>query len=322
MRLFISNSDRSAGRTLATLRVAIVALLACSIAIIAASEIGVRIFIYQVSKNLSRIHQESMAASQIRGGERRHQQMLLVGNSLLLDDVDIMELNQHLRPERSITRFAIDSTTYYDWYFGIRGLLAVGSRPDIIVLCFDARHIILPGLYNERFAYYLMQKQDLLNIKRTLKLTTADTFDLLLANTSIFYALRKDIRLAVLRLILPELPQLRSMTAFSPKPSADPAVYRTIAKERLIAFRDLATSSNIRFHLLLMPPVKSDSAGALREIGHEISVPVHIPLENDGLDISDYDADRYHLNESGRDKFTKALLPLLQEMDGQDEIQQ
>lgn len=321
MRLSIFNSEHSAGSAPALLRTAIMVLLAGSIVLVGAVEVGTRSFIYRISTNLSRIHEESMVAAQVHGGERGHHQALLVGNSLLLHAVDIEELAQGLRPEWTIMRYAIESTTYYDWYYGLRGLLAQGSRPDIIVLCLEARHLIASSLRNEVFAYYLMQKRDLPNIRRALELNAGDTFDLLLANTSIFYALRKDIRQIVLQRLIPELPQLTSRIAFSPTPPADPSVLRIIGKERLVAIRDLATSSNVRFVLLLMPPGKSDSAGALREVGQEISVPVLAPLEKDGLDIGDYQ-DRYHLNESGRDKFTKALRTLLQEMYGQDGIQQ
>ena len=322
MRLSIFNSEHSTGSTPVILRTAIMVLLASSIVLAGAVEVGTRSFIYRISTNLSRIHEESMVAAQVHGGERGHHQALLVGNSLLLQAVDIEELARGLQPEWTIMRYAIEQTTHYDWYYGIRGLLAQGSRPDIIVLCLEARHLIASSLRNEVFAYYLMQKRDLPSISRVLELNAGDTFDLLLANASIFYALRKDIRQIVLQRLIPELPQLTSMIAFSPTPPADPSVLRVIGKERLVAIRDLAASSNVRLALLLMPPSKPDSADALREIGREISMPLLIPLEKEGLGISDYQEDGYHLNQYGRGKFTKSLVALLQEMYGQEGIQQ
>lgn len=310
----ISNSDRGNERRSVTLHVAIIALLTCSIALIAILEIGTRAFIHTVSKNLSRIHHESIAASQMRGATETQQQLLLLGNSLLLEDVNMIELDRNLQPERSAARFAIQSTTYYDWYYGLRGLLAGGAHPDSIVLCFEPRHVVLPGVQQEMFAYYLMQRQDLMNISRTLRLTATETFDLLLANTSMFYALRKDIRQVLLQRLLPDLPQLTSMFAFSPKPPADPSELRAVGKDRLTAIRDLAASAQIQFTLLLMPPFNADAATVLREIGQEISVPVLIPLKNDQLERSDYGADGYHLSESGREKFTNALIPLLRDI--------
>lgn len=314
MRSFISNFDPVDSQAVVILRRATITLLVCAIGLILVSEFGIRGVVYRTSKNLSRIHQEALAAAQIRGVEEGAQQVLLIGNSLLLNDVNVEELERRLSPGQNIKQFAIQATTYYDWYYGVRGLLAEGSHPDLIVVCFEARHLLLSSVRSEIFAYYLMQRQDLLDVSHRLKSTAADTFDLLLANISILYALRKELRQVLLQRLLTELPQLTAMIARSPKPLPDPALLRTIGKDRLITMRDLAVLKQTQLVLLVMPPVYQDSLEVLREIGREIGMPVLVPLDSYGIDDSDYQADGYHLNEQGRDKFTKALLPLLAQM--------
>ena len=311
MRSFISNFDPGVSQTVSILRKATITLLMCVVGIIVVAEFGIRGVVYKISKNLSRIHQEALAAAQIREGESGAQQVLLVGNSLLIHDVNILELGRHLLPGQNIKQFAIQATTYYDWFYGLRGILTRGSHPDLIVVCFEPRHLLLSTVRSEIFAYYLMQRHDWLDVTRRLKLTPADSFDLLLANVSILYALRKELRQVLLQQLLPELPQLTAMIARSPKPPPDPALLRTIGKERLIAIRELGLSANTQLALLLMPPISQGSLEVLKEITTEIRMPLLVPLDSSGVEDSDYQEDGYHLNEQGRDKLTKALLPLL-----------
>ena len=314
MRSSISNSDLGRGLAAAILRRSAITLLVSAIILIAIFEFGTRSIVYRVSKNLSRIHREALSASQISGEGGGRQQVLLVGNSLLLHDVDIGQLERGLLPNQNAKQFAIQATTYYDWYYGVRGLLAEGSRPDLIVVCLEARHILLSSVRSEIFAYYLMQWRDLFDVRRSLKLSPAETFDLLLANISNLYALRKEMRQVLLQRILPDLPQLTTMIARAPKPLPDPVALRTIGKDRMVAFQELVVGSGTLLLLLLMPPIQSDALEAVREVGREIGMPVLTPLALDDITDNDYQADGYHLNQQGREKFTKALLPLLAQL--------
>ena len=60
--------------------------------------------------------------------------VLIVGNSLLLDGVDISALDEKLRPEHRVTRFVVENTSYLDWYYGLRRLFREGARPKVLVL--------------------------------------------------------------------------------------------------------------------------------------------------------------------------------------------
>ena len=116
------------------------------------------------------------------------------------------ELNSGLEPHWQATRFAIEQTTYYDWHFGLRRLLAAGARPDAIVLCVEPRHLIAAGVRNEIFAYFLLQPSDIYTVSRMLRLTPTETSDLVFANASASYALRKEIRKNLLGRLMPSRP--------------------------------------------------------------------------------------------------------------------
>lgn len=232
MRLFTSSFDTAAK---VTLQKATVGLLLITMCMLAGIELGTYHIVYRVSKNLSRIHNEGSAAAQIHGGIQGQQDVLLVGNSLLLHDVDMNKLEHQLAPDQHVQQFAIQATTYYDWYYGLRGLLADGARPDLVVVCLEARHLVLSSVRSEIFAYYLMKRRDFFDVRHSLKSTGTEAFDLLVANTSIFYALRKELRQVLLQRLLPELPQLAEKIAQAPKPQPDPVALRTIGAERLTA---------------------------------------------------------------------------------------
>lgn len=293
------------------LRSAIISLCVCAVAFVALLEISTRASVYRISKNLSRIHQEEVAAAKIRGGEGDAQQVLLLGNSLLLNDVNMDDVKQALSPAQEVNRFSIQATTYYDWYFGIKGLLAKGASPDAVVLCFEPRHLILSGIRNDIFAHYLMSGSDLFDVGRSLRLNWSEIFELFLANQSTFYALRKELRQVLLGRLLPEFPNLTARIARAPKPQPDSRALRTLGKERLVAIQELLLGAKSKLVLLMMPPVEPDSLRVIETVGMEIGLTVLAPLAGNGITDADYQSDGYHLNDQGRDKFTKALLPLL-----------
>ncbi|MBA5868818.1 MAG: hypothetical protein GDA68_02250 [Nitrospira sp. CR2.1] len=311
MPLFTSSSDTSAGRGISTLQKATIGLLAIAICLIVGLELGAYHFVYRVSRNLSRIHNEALGAAQIRGGAEGREEVLLVGNSLLLHDVDVKKLEQRLLPNQHVQQFAIQATTYYDWYYALRGLLADGARPDRVVVCLEARHIVLSSVRNEIFAYYLMKRRDLFDVRRSLHLTGTETFDLLVANVSIFYALRKELRQVLLQYVLPELPQLTAMIALAPKPQPDPVALRTLGAARLTALRSLMMNSQTELDLVLMPPTEPKSSEILRQVSEHVGLRMLVPLSENELTDTDYQPDGYHLNQHGQDKFTEALIPLL-----------
>jgi hypothetical protein len=311
MRSSTSSFDPALNRSAARLRRAAATLMVSVLLFAAALECATRLFIHRLSANLGRISQETVAAEHLRRTEQAPRQLLIVGNSLLLADVDMTALNRGLQPEWQATRFAIEQTTYYDWHFGLRRLLAAGARPDAIVMCLEPRHLIAEGVRNEIFAYFLLQPTDILRVSRALRMSPTDASDLFFANTSAFYALRKEIRKNLLGRLMPNLPSLTAMITRGIVPLPDPAKLSTTGKARLEATRDVALSAESRLVLALTPPLRAVDWSTLRSVGNDIGIPVLAPLLNDNLIPMDFEKDGYHLNEQGRSKFTQTLIPLL-----------
>jgi hypothetical protein len=306
-----SSSDAPLNQSAAQLRRAAATLIVSVVLVAAALECSTRLFVHRMSANLGRISQEASAAEHLRRTEQAPRQLLIVGNSLLLADVDMAALNRGLHPQWQATRFAVEQTAYYDWHFGLRRLLAAGARPDAVVMCLEPRHLISEGIRNEIFAYFLLQPSDIFRVSRTLRMSPTEASDLFFANTSAFYALRKEIRKNILGRLMPSLPSLTAMIARGSVPLPDPAVLSTTGKTRLEATRDVAISAESRLVLALTPPLRPIDWSALRSVGNDIGIPVLAPLLNDDLIPMDFEKDRYHLNERGRSKFTEMLIPLL-----------
>ena len=244
MHSSISNSDRSVNRSHGRPRRATATLLV-SVAIFAlALECGTRLCIHRMSASLARISQEADAAARVRRTEQLPRQLLIVGNSLLMADVDMAALNRGIGPKWQATRFAIEQTTYYDWHFGLRRLFAAGARPDAIVLCMEPRHLVSPGVRTEIFAHFLLQRTDIYRASRTLGLTPTETSDLFFANISAFYALRKEIRKNLLGRLMPSLPNLTAMIIRGGAPPPDPERLSSAAKPRLEATRQVISSDS------------------------------------------------------------------------------
>lgn len=297
-------------------------LLAGAVGLALAVELGTRLFIYDMSNMLGRLKRESTMAAALVPAADRPRPVLVVGNSLLIAAVDVARLDAQLRAEeRSAFRFGIEQTTYFDWYYGLRRLVAGGARPDTIVLCFETRHLLGSGVHGDIFAHFLMRPTDLFSVAHALDLSPTEAADLSMANLSAFWGLRKEIRKNLLGRLLPGLPSLAAMMARgqpAPPPKADDL--RTLGRDRLLALADVVKPAGIKFVLALAPPLRAEDAVLMKRLSEETGVPLVAPLTDDDLVRTDYDVDGYHLGDAGRAKYTDALgdtlSGLLRRMDG------
>ena len=285
----------------------------CLVALVAVAETGTRAFIHDVSNLLRRMRQESRAAAGLAPSPATPHPLLLVGNSLLVAGVDPPVLDSLLRPRHSVTRFAVEQTTYLDWYFGARRLIGGGARPDVIVLTFEQRHLLGRTVRDEIFAHYLMAPGDLLSVAHAVDLSPTATSELFFANVSDFWGLRKEIRKNLLGRLIPSLPALTGlMTRGSPAPPVDTMSLLTQGAERLRALRAYGDRHGVRFVLALTPPLSARDADFMRRLGDANGISVLGPLDDTKLMPGDYDRDGYHLSEQGRVRYTAALASAIQ----------
>ncbi len=128
MPLSISNSEpaKSGG---ARLPWQVWALLVCSVALCASAEVVARYGLKRVSAIHRRILGEAHEAAELRQSMSPSQKnILFVGNSLLLEGVDMQQLRAGLKPRYQAQRFVVESTQYLDWYYALQGLFRGGMR--------------------------------------------------------------------------------------------------------------------------------------------------------------------------------------------------
>src|SRR5438046_112210 len=115
MPSFTSNSESIAARRgIKILLLSVCAVLLCL-------ELGARYLVPMINWNMRRFHKECGDAVTI--GVKPglpSPDILLLGNSLTLADINVDLLAGALGQEHGVARWAIDDTNFLDWYYGLQ----------------------------------------------------------------------------------------------------------------------------------------------------------------------------------------------------------
>ena len=87
--------------------------------------------------------------------------MALLGNSLMLEGIDLSMLSKRLEPTCAPVPYFVLGTNYYDWYFGLKRLFAEGMRPRYVLVGLSPNQLATSDLRGEMSARYLIQQSDL-----------------------------------------------------------------------------------------------------------------------------------------------------------------
>lgn len=240
-------------------------------------------------------------------------QVLVVGNSLLGEGVDFPALREQVTGPSDVRRVMVEDTTFYDWLFGIKRLLADGARPDVLALMLSPDQLLSNGLRGEYTAYRLMRTGDTLEAARRLELSNSASADLFMSSMSAFLGMRNNIRRRVLLGLVPGLKELLPHLNARGQPKFDADAAFTTAAGRLKELQALCEAAGVRF-MLVIPPTDDKNfpemtqvvEKAARQTGTHIAVPIA-----PGQLPSDHFADGYHLNATGAAKFTSRLSEVL-----------
>jgi hypothetical protein len=276
---------------------------------LAALEAGTRYAFTNVSRIEQRTDAEYRAAVRIRPMEGKPS-LLLVGNSLLLEAIDFDLLKRLLPAEVRSYRLVIENTRLLDWKYGIRRLLADGSRPDYVVIAVGVTLVLPAQVRGEYSSYYLFRTADLPEIADTLGFDNTSASSLYFARYSLFYAGRNSLRSFVLNRANPAYAQLLHDLATRPATKVDPEHVRAAAEARLGDIRNVAEAYGTKVFFLIPPgfyPVEEagTTAGAARA-----RVPVLAPVHQGAWPATMF-ADSFHLNPRGAEEFTRLIVPQL-----------
>ena len=237
--------------------------------------------------------------------------VVVAGNSLLDAAVDFPSLRKALEESVDTRRFLVEQTAYYDWYYGLKRLLAKGITADRIVLMLSPGQLVGERYRGEYSAQLLMAPQDAFQLAREASLHPTDTANLVFASISSFYGLRSEIRKVLLGKLMPDVPQLTARLITTPLPlPADREVER-IARLRLKALDDLCRRRNVQFTLLLAPSFGSgDRTPVVLHAAQSVNVSAVAATTPSMFTKTDF-PDGYHASPAAAKKYTVAAVETL-----------
>jgi hypothetical protein len=231
----------------------------------------------------------------------------ILGNSLLLDGVDVSILREKLEGEATPVTYFVLATEYYDWFFGLKRLFAEGARPRFALLGLSPNQLASPGIRGDYSAQYLFQRRDLMEVVRKTHMDATTAAGFFLSNVSKFYGTREITRGFVLNQVLPGVAELLHGQASSFRDPAIPEMtLRELTTDRLTALNELCRANDSQF-VLVIPPTYQIGSETIAEVGRELDIPVLVPVANNELDPSFYQSDGFHLNEKGSKFFSTRL---------------
>ena len=290
-------------------------LATAAVGYLGALEIAARVLYPAHSALATRIRSDWSTALQLGvspSPDRRS--FLVVGNSLLQAAIDREELTALQQSDTlSVVIMPIENTDYLDWYFGVRRLLAAGSKPEFVVLCLAPAQLLSDGTNGVLFARTLMRPVDILRVKQAAGLDWTTTTTYLMASASAWIGDSTEIRNWIRVETVPGMTELAPY--FWQRAAANPRadVIEEIAGRRLTQFSAVCAVSRCKV-LLVIPPLVSDQGAAavtaVARAGRAAGVPVLIPVAPGELGQS-YFRDGFHLNQRGAEIFTPRLLKAL-----------
>ena len=295
-------------------RAAWILLAACAV-VACAAEGAARFVLDRVSRIQRRTVEEYHLAQTIGTDTCGRKHVLLVGNSLLDQDVHFDRVRAALADSWDARRFVIEQTFYYDWYYGLKRLLGEGARPDVVVVTLSSRQWVRPDVRGDYSAQYLMDRADLPDVARDLQLNATQTTNLVAANISKFWGARAEIRNFLLGRLMPDLGRLMNFSSVVEPHGLTAAEVEPIATERIARLNALTDAYGARLVVLL--PVLLDASHGTDWIGilhaaERNRVTLLMPAPQGSFAPRLYRDAGFHLNSTGATAFTEKLIPVLQ----------
>jgi hypothetical protein len=280
-----------------------------------AAEGAARLALDRVSNIQRRTADEYRLAQSIGSDTCGRRHVLMVGNSLLDEDVHFDRVRDALAGQWDARRFVVEQTFYYDWYYGLKRLFREGARPDLVVVMLSSRQWIRTDVRGEYSAQYLMSAMDLPDAARDLNLSATQATGFAFARASKFWGARAEIRNFLLGRLMPDLGRLMNFSSFvESRPLRDDEVER-VATARIARLHSMAAEHGAR--LVVLVPVMLDTKdgngwlGLLRAARANGVTPL-MPAESGSFAAHLYRDAGFHLNPEGAAAFTDRLIPVLQ----------
>jgi hypothetical protein len=233
--------------------------------------------------------------------------MLVVGNSLLLEGLDLPRLQSEIGSRYQARTFFVEQTQYMDWYYGLKRFFHEGSRPKIVLLGLSTNHLAVAGVRGEYFAHFMMRPIDAPHVASQLHLDATTASNYFFASLSGWLGAKSEIRKWMLIRAMPDLDAVANLVRPGPPhlPASD--TLKKIITSNLLALKQVCDANGSRL-IIVVPSTqdKNDQYLIDQAAGSAAGVPVLVPLIPGELGPSDY-RDGFHLNAHGAAVFTDAL---------------
>jgi hypothetical protein len=306
----VTNGSDAHSKIAMTARTGMILLLAGLVVICSGLEFSSPRILAHLSRIQRRINGEMANARHITPTKDGCPTILIVGNSLLNEGVQIDALRNDLASDYVVNRLVIEQTHYLDWYFGLRRLLEEGSHPSVIILTLDTAQLASTFTLGESFARRQMSLHDFPQVVRETNLdrTTASTY--FFAHFSNWLGDKGFIRQAVMILLVPHFRELAGRIADHGAHITEREQLVGAAQQRLPELAALARSHDVQIVVLFPPALQENYSLDIQQVGAGDNVPVWVPSAP-GEFPRDLYRDGYHLNEKGAKIFTERLAQLI-----------
>ena len=254
---------------------------------------------------VSRQYADALRVRHAQPGEPKS--VLMVGNSLLMEGIDVARLQKLTSSQLNIHPIFLEATGYYDWLYALERLFREGSRPDVVVLGVGVNAFLSNGVRQDYTPLMLFDLKGAANVARDLKFDHTATSNLLLSHSSVFWDTRSVLRMQILRHALPRCRQL--FLLLKPQPAIPaPPEFAAIANPRLQRLDQLCASYGAKLIILVPPtPASTDAVRQMTLASRRAGVETLVPVEPAVLSVHYYQPDEIHLNSEGAAIFTSAL---------------
>src|SRR6266852_9911404 len=225
---------------------------------------------------VSRQYAEAVKMRPAKPGEPTS--VLMIGNSLLLEGVDLDRLKKLTSSQMQIYPIFLEATGYYDWFYALQPLFREGAKPQVVVLGLGVNSFIANSLRQDYVPLMLFDMRDSLAVASDLKMDRTATSNLLLAHSSVFWDTRAALRTQIIRHAVPHYADL--VLLLKPQPAIPPPrQFQATANSRLEQLRELCQAHGAKL-IILVPPTPSSEDGvrefsiASQKAGVDTLVPI------------------------------------------------
>lgn len=265
------------------------------------------------------MHDRRMATLRVEDGVReslliRHSpnswQVLFAGNSLVFDDLSRSALQQTLGPGYLVHTAGVPGSTYSDWQFGLRALLARGSQPDAVVFSISPSQFLRAPAATPVPVSLLWRTHEILAYQRDQHLNLTQLTELLLEHYSTFYSLRNTLRIYIRKFIPGYEAMVYSWTGSgaSGRPLSEETAEAIYSDQLASLVRDC--DSRAQFILMLSPTNQIEDERLepeLKAAAEAQGIAVIDPVAVREWPLNKFREDQYHLTPNAADEFSKLV---------------